>query len=319
MQNSIPWTEKYRPNKIEDIVLDAQIEEQIKIFLLDLRDVHLVITGLPGIGKTTTVRCIAKKILGENLNQGYLELNAAEDRGVRSISTIVPPFCKKIVNFKCSKIILFDEADNITAKCQYDINELIKLYGRKTKFIFTCNDSTKIYEDIQSVCRIIRFKKLTNPQIKQYLEKICQIENVTYNKIGLDTICYISDGDMRKSINNLQLTAFSFERITKKDVLDVCKMPDPEEICTIVGLCKTGDLDAAVKEMNIVISQGYYYLDIITSFIYVLSESKDNYDLKLIDIINQTKITISLGLRSNLQLVAMICRLIKISNLKQTQ
>jgi replication factor C subunit 2/4 len=312
MENSIPWIEKYRPAKIEDIILDEHVEQQIKIFLQDRQNVHLIITGLPGIGKTSTVRCIAKKILGEHMHQGYLELNAAEDRGVRSIATIIPPFCKRVVNFT-SKIILLDEADNMTPKCQYDINDMIKEYGKKTKFIFTCNDSTKIIEDIQSVCRIVRFKKLTDKQIILYLSKICKTENIPFDKNGLVTICYISNGDMRKSINDLQKTAYTFGKVSKETVLSICKVPDPEEIKKIIDLCIKGELIEADNEMDNIIKQGYYYLDIVTGFIYVL----DNYDitedqkLRLIEIVNKTKIIVSTGLRSKLQLSGMICRLIK--------
>src|SRR5207253_5369391 len=98
MDHSIPWIEKYRPAELDDLVLDEQIQQQLKIFLMDRENVHLIITGAPGLGKTSSVRCIAKKILGENIAQGYLELNAAEDRGVRSIATTIPSFCKRVVN-----------------------------------------------------------------------------------------------------------------------------------------------------------------------------------------------------------------------------
>ena len=325
MEGSIPWIELYRPHNIEEVVLDEQISQQIKIFLQDRKNVHLIMTGLPGCGKTSSVRCIARRILGNNMAQGYLELNAAEDRGVRSISTIIPPFCKRIVNFTESKIILLDEADNMTSKCQYDINDMIKIYGQKTKFIFTCNDSTKIIEDIQSICRIIRFKKLTNEQISTYLSKICQKENIEYNNSGLSTICYISNGDMRKSINNLQLTAYSYGKITKKTVLKICKVPDPEEIKHIIELCMQCKLNedniesklvVANRELETIISQGYYCLDIVTGFIYVLAsyEMDEDLKLKLIDIVNQTEIAISRGLRSKLQLTAMVGRLIKKMN-----
>jgi replication factor C subunit 2/4 len=293
-------------------MLDPQIATQIKVFIKNITNTHLIITGLPGIGKTSTVKCIAKKILGEHIADGYLELNAAEDRGVKSISLIIPPFCKKVVNFTESKIILLDEADNLTAKCQYDINSMIKQFGHRTKFIFTCNDSTKIIEDIQSICRIIRFKKLTDEQISTYLEKICKIENVKYNNTGLETICYISLGDMRMAINNLQLTAYAYQNITKQFVLRVCKLPDPDEIKKIIKLCSEGKMLEAHSALDNIIGEGYYYLDIVTCFIYVLTTNYDmeeNIKLKLVDIVQQTKITISTGLRSKLQLSAMICRL----------
>lgn len=313
MENSIPWIEKYRPNKIEDIILDKFIEQQINIFLEDRKNVHLIITGMPGIGKTTTVRCIAKKILGEHIDQGYLELNAAEDRGVRSVSTIIPPFCKRVVNFTCSKIILLDEADNMTSKCQYDINNMIKLFGKKTKFIFVCNDSTKIIGDIQSVCRIIRFKKLTDKQISTYLTKICTTEKVKVDDSGLEIICYISGGDMRKAINDLQKTAYTFEKITEKTVLSVCKVPNPKDIKSIITLCVNKKLVEADTEMINIIKEGYYYLDIVSGFVYVLEnyEMSEDLKLRLIEIINKTRIIISNGLRSKLQLSSMICKLIR--------
>lgn len=313
MENSIPWIEKYRPSNIKDIIMDDQIRQQINFFLQDRQNIHLIINGQPGIGKTTAVRCMAKKILNEHLSQGYLELNAAEDRGIRSISSIIPPFCKRIVNFTSSKIILLDEADNMTSKCQYDINDMIKEHGKKTKFIFTCNDSTKIIEDIQSVCRIVRFKKLTEEQICTYLIKICEIEKILYYGDGLSMICYISDGDMRKAINDLQKTAYTFGEITKKRVLYICKVPNPEEIKKIINLCFEKKLIEADKEINSIIKQGYYYLDIITGFIYVLSNYGIGEDLKirLIEIVNKTKIVVSTGLRSKLQLSGMICRLIQ--------
>lgn len=313
MEYSKPWIEKYRPSEIESIILDEQTFLQIKIFLQDRENVHLILTGLPGVGKTSTVKCIAKKILGEHVQNGYLELNAAEDRGIRAISTIIPPFCKRMVNFKASKIILLDEADNMTSKCQYDINSMIKEYGKKTKFIFTCNDSSKIIQDIQSVCRIIRFQRLTDSQVISYLSKICNLENIPFDTKGLDTICYISGGDMRKAINNLQLTSFSFGKIDKKNVLCVCKVPDPEDIRKIIDFCLQSDLENANKEMNNIIMLGYYFLDIVNGFIFVLCRSNldERLKLKLIEIISQTKITVSTGLRTKLQLSGMICRLIK--------
>lgn len=313
MENSIPWIEKYRPANIEDIILDKYIEQQINVFIEDCSGVHLIITGIPGIGKTSTVRCIAKKILGPNIGLGYMELNAAEDRGIKSISTIVPPFCKKMVEFTCSKIILFDEADNMTPKCQYDINNIIKQFGHKTKFIFVCNESGKIISDIQSVCRIIRFKKLTDVQIKKYLSKICKSEKISYEDSGLDIICYISGGDMRKAINDLQKTAYTFDKITETTVLDVCKVPNPKDIKNIIDLCIKKNLELADKGILEIIRDGYYYLDIISGFVYVLStyEISEDLRLRLVDIVNKTKIIISTGLRSKLQLSGMLCRLIR--------
>lgn len=316
MEKSIPWIEKYRPQVFEDIILDPQIVIQINAFTSKASNIHLIITGPPGLGKTTTVKCIAKKILGENLQTGYLELNAAEDRGVKSMSNIIPPFCKKTVNFTEPRIILLDEADNLTSKCQVDIVSMIKQFGHKTKFVFTCNDSNKISEDIQSVCRIIQFKPLNNEQVNTYLAKICNIEGVKFNKGGLDTIFYISSGDMRKAINNLQLVAYSYSTnvITKATVLKVCKLPDPDEINQIINFCTKADIISASDILEKIMDDGYCYSDIINIFIFVLlpSEINESQKINMLDIIQQTKIIISSKTRSKLQLTAMIARICKL-------
>ena len=320
LPTTIPWMEKYRPEKFEDIIMDKRTSAHINIYLNTNQRCHLIITGMPGIGKTSTVRCIARKILGEHFSDGYLELNAAEDRGVRSISNIIPPFCKRIVNFTKPRIILLDEADNMTNKCQCDINDMMKKFGSKALFILTCNDSTKIIEDVQSACNILRFQTLTNDQIITYLSGICLKENIKFDKEGMKLICYVSCGDMRKAINNLQLTAYSFGSITKNNVLNICKIPDPENIKEIITMCYSSNpISDIVKKMNAIIDEGYCYLDIISSFIYVTQETtnilgtelNENIRLEMIHIMNRCKIDISYGIKSDLQLIAMLARLVK--------
>lgn len=331
MHNSTPWIEKYRPSELDDIIMDPNIKKIIDVLIHNRGNTHMIITGPPGIGKTSTVRCIARKILGINLENGFLELNDSDSRGVKNITSIIPSFCKRAVSFDESKIILLDESDNITSKCQADLCDMIKQFGHNTNFIFTCNDSSKIIENIQSICRIIRFKSLCDDQIKERLKKICEYEEVSQTEEGLNTICYISGGDMRKAINNLQITANSFNKITKKEVLSICKMPDPIEIASIIDLCLKKNFSDSNQKLNNLIMEGYYFLDIVVSFGYVVDRSEihrlktselspirtgisNKIKLQLIDVINQTKIVLSTNVRSKLQLVAMLCRMIDVIN-----
>lgn len=313
MESTIPWIEKYRPTEIQNVIMDEQTKILIDVLINKNRNVHLIITGFPGVGKTSTVKCIARKILGKHMQEGFLELNDADTRAKNS-STLIPTFCKRAVSFEENKIILLDEADTINKRYQNELCEFMKRYGKNTQFVFTCNDSAKIIEDIQSLCRIVRFKKLSDVQIKNRLAEICVKENVKHDDSGMEMICYISSGDMRKAINNLQTTAFSSNIVDRESVLNVCRMPDPNDINGIIDFCVQKKLDEANAAMNNLISEGYQYLDIIIGFNYILTNAKlpDEIKLKLINVVNQTTIVVSTSARSKLQMLAMLCRIVDI-------
>ena len=312
MENAVPWVEKYRPKTIDDIILSPLVEKLIRGFLDEIGGIHIILSGNPGVGKTTTIRCIAKFLLGDNLDEGYLELNAADDRGVKIMSTVVPPFCKKIVNFRCPKIILLDEADNLTQNCQNDIDNMIKEYGSKTKFMFTCNDSKKINEDIQSMCRIVHFSEPPVVPAKKYLKNICKKENISYTSSGIDMIFYVAGSDMRKSINDLQKTSYTFGSITKENVLKICNIPDPDMIKGIIEKCYTESINVVYFDLMRCIDDGYVFNDIINGFVNVVTNMQDideGLKIKLMCIINKTRIIITSKVNSPLQLGAMVARI----------
>ena len=155
---NIPWVEKYRPTNIENLVLETPIYNKIKKIIDDKNMPNIIITGLPGIGKTTTILCIAKILLGKYFEQGVLELNASDDRGIKAVQDSIIYFCKKKLemeeDYAQHKIVLLDEADNMTTKAQQLVNNLMEKYHSTTRFAFTCNNSSDIIEAIQSRCII---------------------------------------------------------------------------------------------------------------------------------------------------------------------
>jgi replication factor C subunit 2/4 len=311
---TIPWIEKYRPANLSEMMIDANILNHLKIILEGRTNIHVIITGPPGIGKTSSVICTARKSLGKNFRDGFLKLNAADDRGARIMRETIPPFCKKVVNFSENKIILFDEADNMTEKCQNNINEFIKTYGETTKFIFTCNNSEKIIEDIQSVCRIIIFRKLLLPHMKSCIEKICSDEDIEYDEEGINILFSISEGDMRKCINNLQRVSFMYDRVTKKNVLAICKIPDPERIADIIKCCYEKKIAESVELVERIIDEGYYCFDIVSAIDKNITDSNfdDEIKIKIKKVISETKVIMSIGIRSKLQFASAICKIIEI-------
>lgn len=75
--------EKYRPVYLDDIVGNTETIERLKIIAKDGNMPHVIISGMPGIGKTTSILCLARQLLGDAYKEAVLELNASDERGMR--------------------------------------------------------------------------------------------------------------------------------------------------------------------------------------------------------------------------------------------
>ena len=74
--------EKYRPVYLDDIVGNTETVERLKIIAKDGNMPHVIISGMPGIGKTTSILCLARQLLGDAYKEAVLELNASDERGM---------------------------------------------------------------------------------------------------------------------------------------------------------------------------------------------------------------------------------------------
>jgi replication factor C subunit 2/4 len=76
------------------------------------------------------------------------------------------------------KIIILDEADSLTEGAQQALRMIISDFADSTRFVLSCNDSTKIIDAIQSRCAILRFSKLDDKRVMARVLEIIQKENV---------------------------------------------------------------------------------------------------------------------------------------------
>lgn len=313
-----PWIEKYRPIKVEDLVLDNSTQNKIKKIVQDKIMPNIIITGVPGIGKTTTILCIAKNLLGKYFKEGVLELNASDERGVKTVQESIEYFCKKKLDidneFSKHKIILLDEADNMTTKAQQAINNLMEQYHETTRFAFTCNNSSEIIEAIQSRCIIFRYCRLNHDQITNRLKIICQLEKVQYTEEGLNAIVTTAQGDLRQAINNLQLTYNGYIEIIPENVYRLCDKPHPLIIQSIFIACSKKDIVTALKYLTDLGNKGYSSSDISLSMLNTLKNISVNIinektKIMYMEEISKTCLIISKGINTPLQLTGCIAAL----------
>jgi replication factor C subunit 2/4 len=94
--HNLPWIEKYRPIYLNDIVGNEETINRLKVFAEDGNLPNLIISGPPGTGKTTSIMCLARQLLGQaNLKEAVLELNASNDRGIDVVRNKVKMFAQK--------------------------------------------------------------------------------------------------------------------------------------------------------------------------------------------------------------------------------
>ncbi len=306
----LPWIEKYRPSSTNQILLDTFLLEKIYKIIEQKSVPNMILTGEPGTGKTSTVLIIAKNIFKnkDDYNENVLELNASDDRGLSIINNTIIPFCQKITNSQ-EKIIILDEADSITNKAQNLLSNIIAEYKKNCRFVFICNDSTKVNESIQSKCMIINYPKLKNGFINDKLIEICKKENIKYTKESIDELIFISDKDIRKSINNLECIKYTHQDLTIENIYKLLDKPKPAYIRNILDLCLNDKFKESVIELTRLYKNGYNASDILLTFLdYLIKPDSDltisyHMRMKLFNIVSFSYIKVNDGNDSLLQLI----------------
>jgi DNA polymerase III delta prime subunit len=233
--------------------------------------------------------------------------------------TTLPLVIEAIANQtkKPDKLIIFDEADNMTDKALPIISMLMDKYHETTRFVFTCNVSSKIIESIQSRCKILRFSRLHTDFISKRLGDICKLEKVKSNKTALEDIAVISNGDLRSAINLLQLTNDRFGKITEENVSITCDKPSAVLIKNIIIDCINKKLSEAITGAFTLKSKGFTGVDIIYNSFNVLklnicNDISESNKIKILTVISEYMYSISKSMDTDVQLTSF---LIELSNI----
>ncbi|KAF2840293.1 P-loop containing nucleoside triphosphate hydrolase protein [Patellaria atrata CBS 101060] len=314
----LPWVEKYRPIVLDDIVGNTETIERLKIIAKDGNMPHVIISGMPGIGKTTSILCLARQLLGDAYKEAVLELNASDERGIDVVRNRIKGFAQKKVTLPPGrqKLIILDEADSMTSGAQQALRRTMEIYSATTRFAFACNQSNKIIEPLQSRCAILRYSRLTEGQIRKRLMQICEAEDVKHNDDGIAALVFSAEGDMRQAINNLQSTSAGFGFVNGDNVFKVVDSPHPIKVQAMIKACWEMKVDDALELLKELWDLGYSCHDIISTMFKVtktIPNLPEHSKLEFIREIGFTHMRILEGVQTFLQLSGCIAKLCRVN------
>ncbi len=313
MADFIPWTEKYRPKRVDEIVGQDHIKPILKAFVKKKAMPHMLFAGPPGVGKTTAALAIAHELYGENLKHNFLELNASDERGIDVVRGKIKEFARTLpVGDVPFKIIFLDEADALTADAQQALRRTMELYSANTRFILSCNYSSKIIEPIQSRTAVFRFLPLTKEQMVEALKRIEKGEKLKIEPEAYDALYYVSEGDMRKAINVLQSVAFYKKHITAEDVFKTAAHAHPEEVRRMLKLALSGKLEGASSIMEkMMLEYGMSGEDILLQSYKEVKglDVDEKKKVKMLDLIGEYNFRLVEGANEKIQLQAFLAQL----------
>lgn len=212
ISENIPWVEKYRPERFEDIIL-SDFNKQLFENMVEYNYIpNLLFYGPPGTGKTTTIINLINKYqekYEQKNKQLVIHLNASDERGIEIIRNQISQFVntKNLFSFGM-KFVILDEVDYMTKNAQRALHDLMQKYDSNVRFCLICNYISKIEQGLRSEFVRLRFNRLSEKHVISYLRKISNSEKLGLNLKQIKQINSMYICDVRSMINFMQVNQY---------------------------------------------------------------------------------------------------------------
>ena len=312
--SNVMWVEKYRPKKMTELVNQKEVVGSINSMLKNQSELpHLLFSGSAGVGKTTAALCLSSEILREHWRTYTLELNASDERGINMVRERVKKFSRfggldTEIPFK---IIILDEADEMTHDAQTALRRIIEDTSKICRFILIANNLSKIIAPIQSRCVVFKFTRISDKDIISQLKFIAKQEKIKTDEKGLQTICDHTSGDLRHAINILQAAASSGD-VTESIVKSVVGLTKTKDVQDVLKLALDGKIsNSRDKMIELIKVYGMSESDFLKYINQAAFNSKTSNLEGMLETIAKYDYRILVGANPEIQLSALLAELAK--------
>jgi len=206
-QNEFLWTERYRPQNIDECILSPSLKKTFKDIVAQSELPNLLLCGTAGVGKTTVAKALCNEIGAE-----YLFINGSDEgRSIDVLRTSIKGFASTVSLTNAKKVVIIDEAEFMNAQTiQPALRAFIEEFSENCRFIFTCNFKNRIIEPLHSRCSVIDFKidGAEKPKIAASLfsrvTEILKLEQIEFDPKTVAKLIETHFPDFRRVLNELQ-------------------------------------------------------------------------------------------------------------------
>lgn len=305
------WVEKHRPQALAAVVGQEHAVSRLQAWVKAGSIPNLLFAGPAGTGKTTCALALAKELFGAHWRENFRETNASDERGIDVVRNQIKDFARTKPLNSHFKIQFLDEADALTPEAQQALRRTMEQYASTTRFILSCNYSSKLIEPIQSRCAVFRFRALAAEELLPALERIAKAEKLKADTPALRAIADLAEGDLRRAINLLQATAAT-GAVSSDAVYETAARAKPQEVKRMLEAAVAGDFPIARKALHqLLFLQGLAGQDLLRDIHRTLFDLDlpEPSKLRLLALVGEAEFRLTQGGSDDLQLEALLAQL----------